>query len=106
MTLIEPSTQTGGRALPAMLLGSTIGAIVAFFALDSAFVRGAGGTWMHPKNDLVAYLVAWNYYIVDSWRLPLFSIPAMSYPEGGNVLFNDALPVTAFLTKALYKLTG
>ena len=94
------------RSLPALLLGAVIGAVIALLVLDPQFIRGTGGTWIHPKNDLVAYLVAWNYYIVDRWRLPLFSIPAMSYPEGGNVLFNDALPVAALATKVLYHATG
>ena len=106
MTSIEqPSTATRSRLL-AVLLGGLIGAAIACLVLDPQFIRGNGGTWVHPRNDLVAYLVAWNYYIVDRWRLPLFSIPAMSYPEGGNVLFNDALPVTAFMTKVAYHATG
>jgi Family of unknown function (DUF6311) len=106
MTSIEqPSTATRSTLL-AVLLGGLIGAAIACLVLDPQFIRGNGGTWVHPRNDLVAYLVAWNYYIVDRWRLPLFSIPAMSYPEGGNVLFNDALPVTAFMTKVVYHATG
>ena len=59
------------------------------------FIAGTGGKWIRPENDYVAYLVAWNYYIVDTWRFPLFDLPAMGYPEGGSVLFNDALPLTA-----------
>ena len=42
----------------------------------------------------------------DRWRLPLFSLPAMGYPEGGSVLFNDALPLTALPSKVIYRLTG
>lgn len=61
---------------------------------------------MRPENDFNAYLVAWHYYIVDGWRFPLFSVPAMGYPEGGSVLFNDALPLAALLSKALYHVTG
>jgi Family of unknown function (DUF6311) len=79
---------------------------VALLALDTQFIAGTGGKWVRPENDYIAYLVAWNYYVIDTWRLPLFDLPAMGYPEGGSVLFNDALPVTALLTKILYRSTG
>lgn len=79
---------------------------MALHALDPRFVAGTGGKWIRPDNDYNAYLVAWHYYIVDAWRLPLFSIPAMGFPEGGSVLFNDALPLAALFTKALYQLAG
>ena len=39
-------------------------------------------------------------------RLPLFSIPGMGYPEGGSVLFADALPLGALCSKILYALSG
>ena len=50
--------------------------------------------------------MAWSYYIVDAWRFPLFSVPGMGYPEGGSVLFNDALPLTALATKVVYQVWG
>ena len=93
-------------ALAGLLAGGLVGFIVALQALDPQFIAGTGGLWVRPENDYNAYLVAWNYYVVDSWRLPLFSVPSMGYPEGGNVLFNDALPLTALPTKILYRLSG
>jgi hypothetical protein len=36
-----------------------------------------------------------------SVAIPGFSIPAMGYPEGGSILFNDALPLTALASKAI-----
>jgi Family of unknown function (DUF6311) len=86
--------------------GAAVGVIVGLAALDPRFILGSGGRWLRPDNDFNAYLVAWHYFVLDRWRLPLFSIPAMGYPEGGSVLFNDALPLTALLTKLLFKASG
>ena len=93
------------KGLVCVFLGASTGVVVGLQALDPQFVAGRG-KWLGPENDLVAYLVAWNYYIIDRWRLPLFSLPAMGYPEGGNVLFNDGLPLTALLTKIVYRFLG
>jgi Family of unknown function (DUF6311) len=89
-----------------MALGAVIGAIAALIAFEPRFIAGSGPKWANPGGDLVAYLVAWNYFIHDQWRLPVFALPMMGYPEGGSVLFNDAIPLAAFLTKVLFSLTG
>lgn len=88
------------------LAGLATGLAVALSALPLGFIAGTGGKWLHPDNDYNAYLVAWNYFVLDAWRFPLFDLPAMGYPEGGSVLFNDALPIAALPTKILYELTG
>ena len=79
---------------------------LAYATLDTRFLLGVGGRWEQPDNDTAAYMTAWNYFINDAWRFPIFSVPGMGYPEGGSVLFNDALPLTALVTKILYALTG
>ncbi len=89
-----------------MLLGALAGGLIGLRSLEPTFIAGYGGKWVRPENDYVAYLVAWNYYIVDDWRWPLFDLPAMGYPEGGSVLFNDALPLASLPTKLLYKAAG
>jgi uncharacterized protein DUF6311 len=90
----------------AIACGALVGLILGLRVLDPQFIAGTGGKWIRPENDYIAYLVAWNYYVIDAWRFPLFELPAMGYPEGGSVLFNDALPLTALLTKALYHAAG
>src|SRR6478736_2403850 len=86
-----------------MALGALVGGLVASISLSPHFILGSGGKWVHPDGDYNSYLVAWNYYIVDNWRFPLFDLPRMGYPEGGSVLFNDALPITALLSKVIFK---
>jgi hypothetical protein len=106
MTLAKDPRPSRSAVRPYLLTGAIVGLAVGCLALDSRYILGTGGKWIHPRNDLVAYLVAWNYYIVDHWRLPLFTIPSMTYPEGGSVLFSDALPLTALATKAVYHASG
>jgi hypothetical protein len=89
-----------------MVAAGAAAACLAYATLDAQFLHGTGGKWLQPDNDSAAYLVAWSYFLGDSWRLPLFAIPHMGYPEGGNVLFIDALPLTALVTKILYAVTG
>ena len=94
------------HSVVALAAGALVGVIAGVLALDPGFIAGTGQKWITPENDYVAYLVAWRYYVMDAWRLPLFAVPAMGYPEGGSVLFNDALPIAAFITKVLYGLSG
>ncbi len=89
-----------------LVAGALVGLFVALIGLDPSFIVGTGGKWLRPEDDFASYLVAWNYYIADSWRLPLFSIPGLGYPEGGSVLFADALPLGALCSKILYALSG
>ncbi len=89
-----------------MLLGGAIGAAIGLIALAPAFIAGTGGLWRHPVNDFNLYLIAWHYFLADGWRFPLFDIPAMGYPEGGSILFNDALPLATFVSKVIHSLTG
>jgi hypothetical protein len=89
-----------------LVAGTVVGAVVALASLDPRFIAGTGGKWTHPENDFNAYLVAWHYFVADQWRFPVFDLPQMGYPEGGSILFNDALPVAALPSKILYRLTG
>jgi hypothetical protein len=91
--------------LALVAIGAVVGGLVAAAALTPAFILGTGGKWSGAHDDYVAYLVAWNYYVADAWRLPLFSVPSMGYPEGGNVLFNDALPIATLASKIFARIT-
>ena len=94
------------RVTAGVAVGALVGLILGLRVLDPQFIAGTGGKWIRPENDYIAYLVAWHYYVIDAWRLPLFELPAMGYPEGGSVLFNDALPLAVLISKALYQATG
>jgi hypothetical protein len=95
------------RAAPAALgAGALVGLAVALASLDPQFIAGTGGKWVRPENDFNVHLVGWHYFVRDAWRLPLFRVPTLGYPEGGSVLFNDALPLAALPSKLAYRLTG
>ena len=89
-----------------MLPGAAVGALLGFLALPLGFITGRGAFWDRPENDWNAYLVAWQYFLHDRWRFPLFDLPAMGYPEGGSALFNDALPIVATSSRWSYPPTA
>jgi hypothetical protein len=94
-------TQTESRRLPA-IGGAAVGAMLAFTMLPWSFVVGIAGLWQQPKHDFYAYLTAWNYFIRDEWRVPLLDVPAMGYPEGGNLIYSDAIPAAQIASKLAY----
>ena len=89
-----------------VLFGALLGLLFALATLDLRFLMGVGPRWEHPRPDLVAYLAAAFYYLGDAWRFPLFELPQMGYPEGGSVVYNDAIPIAALVSKVLATLTG
>ena len=102
----DPTDANAPGRLRAMLPGVLVGFALALTGLSWGFISGLGTFWRRPENDYNAYLVAWQYFLHDRWRLPLFDLPAMGYPEGGSVLFNYALPLGVLPSKLIYGLTG
>jgi len=103
----EPSPDVpAGERLISMLPGAAVGALLALLALNPGFVDGSGVFWDRPERDFNAYLVGWLYFVQDVWRFPILNVPTMGYPEGGSVLFNDALPLGAILSKIVRGVTG
>ncbi len=86
--------------------GLLTGLVVAFVTLDARFLAGTGPRWEHPRPDLALYLTSASYFLADRWRLPLFDLPMMGYPEGGSVVYNDGVPIAALAAKALATTTG
>jgi hypothetical protein len=87
-------------------LAAFIGLAVACLAFDWHFLDGTAPLWTWPSGDRAAYLTPILYFVRDPWRLPLFALPQMGYPEGGSVIYNDAIPIGALVSKLLYDLTG
>jgi hypothetical protein len=86
--------------------GALAGLILALIVLPPGFIGGGGGLWPRPRLDLSAYLITWEYFVRDAWRLPPLDIPAMGYPEGGSVLLTDGLPIAQVASKVVYSATG
>ena len=83
-----------------------MGAAIGLYALPFGFIRGDGVSWANPEGDLSMYVIPFQYFIHDAWRFPLFDLPAMNYPEGGSVLFNDALPLGVLVSKVIHSVSG
>jgi hypothetical protein len=80
--------------------------VLALLVLPVGFITGKGAMWTQPRGDLNAYVVAWEYFVRDKWRLPVLDLPAMNYPEEANVLLVDALPIGQLASKALFSVAG
>jgi hypothetical protein len=89
-----------------ILIGAFVGLAFAVVTFDVRYLAGIGPRWEHPSPDLVAYLAATQYYIADAWRLPVFAVPPMGYPEGGSVIYNDAVPIGALASKIGASIAG
>jgi hypothetical protein len=93
-------------AAPYIACGALVGVVICAWALPTRFITGKGDFWRRPKYDINVYVTTWNYFVHDQWRFPVLDIPTMGYPEGGNVLFTDALPVAQLASKAIHSATG
>ena len=101
----SPLTKDGSRLL-ACVTGAAVGLALALAILPVEFIAGNSGFWKQPKHDFFAYLIAWHYFLPDRWRFPLLDVPAMGYPEGGNLIYSDGLPVAQLLSKAAHTAFG
>jgi hypothetical protein len=93
------------KGLP-IVFGAIVGGVLGMLVLPIGFISGTGTAWSLPLNDLNMYLITWEYYVRDQWRFPLLNLPAMGYPEGGSVLFTDALPIGQLASKVIYSVSG
>ena len=80
------------------------GLVFAALTLDPSYVTGRGPYWDAPVGDIAKGEIGWFYYARDSWRFPIFDIGTYHYPEGGNVLLSDSLPLLALPSKIEFKL--
>lgn len=90
---------------PGVWIGWAFGIAFAALTLDPAYVVGKGPYWDAPVGDVAKGEIGWFYYARDSWRFPVFDIATYHYPEGGNVMLSDSLPLLALPAKAIYTMT-
>ncbi|HKE48669.1 MAG TPA: DUF6311 domain-containing protein [Rhodanobacteraceae bacterium] len=79
------------------------GFVFAALSLDAGYVTGRGAYWQAQLGDAAKGEIGWFYYARDAWRFPLFDIETYHYPEHGNVMLSDSLPLFALPAKVLYK---
>jgi hypothetical protein len=87
-------------------IGWAFGFVFAALTLDPAYVVGKGPYWDAPTGDVAKGEIGWFYYARDGWRFPIFDIATYHYPEGGNVMLSDSLPLLALPAKVVYKATS
>jgi len=78
-----------------------------FLILGSIYALTLFGVyWTEGKEDRIAHMTGAHYFVHDTWRLPVFSVPKIAIPEGGNIVYTDSLPIIALVAKICFNLTG
>ncbi len=85
----------------AYTLAAILGLAVCLSIYGVPFVVGTSPFWQAPNADQMQALTGWYGFAHDSWRLPLFDVKTLRYPEGANIIFTDSIPLLALLMKPL-----
>ncbi len=93
-------------AAPRAWIAWLLGVVFAALTLDPAYIAGKEPYWDVQTGDVAKGEIGWFYYARDSWRFAIFDMATYHYPEGGNVMLSDSLPLLALPAKAIYKLTS
>jgi Family of unknown function (DUF6311) len=90
-----------------LVLAATVGLFWTASLFNWSFVAGRDAFWQFPMGiDMQVVLVAYYYYVQSPWQLPLFYVSALGAPTGTNIIFTDAVPITALTGKLIHSLTG
>jgi hypothetical protein len=87
-------------------LGALMGSLFGFSLLDIDFILGISQYWSEPYGDSATNVIGLSYFVQDEWRLPIFNVPNLGFPEGANIIFTDSVPLTALLAKIWFQFTG
>lgn len=87
--------------LVSYLLAAILGLAVCLSIYGVPFVLGTSPFWQAPHADQMQALTGWYGFAHDEWRLPLFDVKTLRYPEGANIIFTDSIPLLALLMKPL-----
>jgi len=103
IALLPPSNEVRpGRIFVLLVVLAAVGFSLA--SLDLQYILGSGRYWRELTGDAAQGQIAWFYYARDMWRWPLTAIGNYHFPERGNLLLADALPLLAMPMKVLHRL--
>lgn len=107
-TVARPISQPLYRRVPVgpVAVAVLIATVYALTIFDLSFISGTGPFWNGAWGDRLTNLIGALYYAHDGWRLPLFYVPKLGFPEGANIVYTDSIPFAALVFKVIYKLTG
>lgn len=86
-------------AIAAYLAAALLGFGYFCLVYDWGFLSGQGSFWLVPHPDQMQALTGWYAYAHDAWRLPLFEVENLRYPQGANIIFTDSIPLLALAFK-------
>ncbi|HYU11231.1 MAG TPA: hypothetical protein VEK82_01555, partial [Stellaceae bacterium] len=93
---------------------SLAGALAFCFCMfDIGFLLGTSPYWQAPRGlvgnswaDISTALSGYNYFVRDSWTLPLFQTSKLGAPDAVNIIFTDSIPIVAIFGRLLYRATS
>ncbi len=102
------------RPLSLLLSMSLAGALAFCFCMfDIGFLLGTSPYWQAPRGlvgnswaDISTALSGYNYFVRDSWTLPLFQTSKLGAPDAVNIIFTDSIPIVAIFGRLLYRATS
>ncbi|MCC6263015.1 MAG: hypothetical protein IT169_05505 [Bryobacterales bacterium] len=80
-------------------LAAALGLAVCLRIYDVSFLLGTSAFWQAPHADQMQALTGWHGFAHDAWRVPLFEVKTLRYPQGANIIFTDSIPLLALLAK-------
>ena len=90
-------------AIAAYLAAALLGLGYFFLVYDWDFLTGQSPFWLVPHPDQMQALTGWYAFAHDSWRVPLFEVKNLRYPQGANIIFTDSIPLLALAFKPLVR---
>jgi hypothetical protein len=102
------------RTLPTLLVVSfLLGAALTLTMLPVPIILGEAGFWDFPYGtvpggivDMAQTLVAYRYYELAPWTLPILNIPNLVPPAGTNLVWLDAVPLLCLFAKFIVTISG
>lgn len=86
-------------AWPAYLIALLVGLVLAATTFPAWLLFPQDAQATVQISDPAQHIVGQRYFIADSWRWPLLTVPALGWPDGTNIAFTDSIPALALLAK-------
>jgi Family of unknown function (DUF6311) len=92
------------RPLLRGVAGPLLGAIFFFVMFDPKLLDPTYLDWLLSNDDSRMQLIGWRFFRLEPWHVPPGAATRYGMDIGSSIVFTDAVPLFAFLFKALRSL--
>jgi Family of unknown function (DUF6311) len=89
------------RLLLPGVIGPLLGAMFFFLMFDRKLLDPTYLDWLLSNEDSRMQLIGWRFFRLEPWHLPPGAATQYGMDIGSSIVFADAVPLFAFLFKAL-----